>query len=157
TLAGFLAADVVVATYSRTAGETVGTYTINAFLNATTGSLTNYTITYNTAGFVIGPKAASVTPDATTKTFGSADPTFTGTLAGFLEGDGVTDRYSRGPGETVGTYPISATLGPAGVLGNYSITYNTANLTIEKYFFDVCLDSSCSGGSNANNSGIGGK
>src|SRR5439155_12682001 len=40
--------------------------------------------------------------------------------------------YSRTAGETVtgGPYTISATLSPAGVLVNYTITYNTANFTI---------------------------
>jgi hypothetical protein len=94
--------------------------------------LTNYTITYNTASFSITPKAASVTPDAKTKVYGSADPALTGTLFGFLAADGVTATYSRTAGETVlgGPYTISATLSPAGVLTNYTITYNTASFSI---------------------------
>ena len=52
---------------------------------------------------------------------------------------------------------ITAALSPAAVLGNYSITYNTANLTIEKYFFDVCNGTNCSAGSNPNTNGIGGR
>jgi hypothetical protein len=47
-----------------------------------------------------------------------------------LAADGVTAVYTRTAGETVGTYTISATLSPAGVLGNYNITYNTAAFTI---------------------------
>ena len=94
--------------------------------------LSNYAITYNTASFTIDPKAASVTPNAATKTYGAADPAFTGTLSGFLAADGVTATYSRTAGETVlgSPYTISATLSPVGVLSNYSITYNTANFTI---------------------------
>jgi hypothetical protein len=94
--------------------------------------LSNYTITYNTAAFTITPKAASVTPNAKSKEYGAADPALTGTLSGFLAGDGVTATYSRTAGETVAgsPYTISATLSPAGVLSNYSITYNTANFTI---------------------------
>ena len=44
----------------------------------------------------------------------------------------MTATYSRAAGETVagGPYTISATLSPAGVLGNYTITYNTASFTI---------------------------
>jgi hypothetical protein len=40
--------------------------------------------------------------------------------------------YSRTAGETIegSPYTISAALSPAGVLGNYNITYNTANFTI---------------------------
>ncbi len=133
TLSGFVAADGVTATYSRTAGETVAgsPYTISAVLNPA-GVLGNYTITYNTANFTINPKAASVTPNATNKTYGSADPALTGTLTGFLAGDGVTATCSRTAGETVAgsPYVISALLSPASVLGNYTITYNTANFTI---------------------------
>jgi hypothetical protein len=53
-------------------------------------------------------------------------------LTGFLAADGVTATYSRPAGETVlgGPYTISATLNPAGVLANYTITYNTANFAI---------------------------
>ena len=57
TLTGFLAADDVTATYSRTAGETVlgGPYTISAALSPAT-VLSNYDITYNTANFTISPR-----------------------------------------------------------------------------------------------------
>ena len=133
TLSGFLAGDGVTATYSRTAGETVlgSPYTISATLSPV-GVLSNYSITYNTANFTITPKPASVTPNAASKVYGSPNPALTGTLSGFLAGDSVTATYSRAPGETVAGSPylISATLSPAGVLGNYSITYNTANFTI---------------------------
>src|SRR5207247_2535440 len=100
TLSGFLAADGVTASYSRTAGETVAgsPYTISATLSPA-GVLGNYTVTYNTANFTIDKKTASVTPNAASKTYGSADPAFTGTLAGFLTADGVTASYSRTAGE----------------------------------------------------------
>src|SRR5207244_3184069 len=89
---------------------------------------------YNTAELTIDKKTASVTPDAKSKTYGDVDPALTGTLTGFLAADGVTASYSRTPGETVAgsPYVISATLSPAGVLGNYQITYNTAEFTITK-------------------------
>ena len=77
-------------------------------------------------------KAASVTPNPAGKEFGAPEPPLTGTLSGFLVGDGVTATYSRAPGETLAGNPylISATLSPAGVLGNYTIAYNTASFTI---------------------------
>src|SRR5436309_278101 len=131
-LSGFLVADGVTASYSRAAGETVGSYTISAALSPA-GVLSNYDITYNTASFDITKKAASVTPAAGQhKTYGDADPALSGSTSGFLVADGVTASYSRTAGETVGTYPISATLAPAGVLGNYDITYNTAAFAITK-------------------------
>ncbi|MBI5295993.1 MAG: right-handed parallel beta-helix repeat-containing protein [Chloroflexi bacterium] len=133
TLTGFLPADGVTATYARVAGETVlgGPYAISAVLDPA-GVLSNYAITYNTADFTITAKAASVIPDAASKVYGAADPTFSGTLSGFLPADGVTATYARAAGETVlgGPYAISAVLDPAGVLSNYAITYNTADFTI---------------------------
>src|SRR4029077_49934 len=133
TLSGFLAADGVTASYSRAAGETVlgGPYTISATLSPA-AVLSNYSITYNTAEFTITTRPASVTPNAASKEYGAIDPALTGTLSGFLAGDGVTASYSRAAGETVlgGPYTISATLSPAVVLSNYNITYNTAAFTI---------------------------
>src|SRR5206468_9916746 len=101
-LSGFLAADNVTATYSRTAGETVagGPYTISAVLSPA-AVLGNYSITYNTALFTINKAVASVTPNAASKTYGTADPALNGSLSGFLAADGVTATYSRTAGETV--------------------------------------------------------
>ena len=75
-----------------------------------------------------------MTSNAASKTYGTVDPLFTGTLSGFLSADNVTATYSRVAGETVvgSPYKISATLSPANVLGNYNITYNTANFIINK-------------------------
>src|SRR5204862_2549466 len=65
-------------------------------------------------------------------TYGAADPAFTGTLTGFLAADGVTATYNRTTGHTRLScdHTISATLSPAAVLSNYSITYNTPSFTI---------------------------
>ena len=135
-LSGFLGADNVTATYSRTSGEAVGgsPYTISATLSPA-AVLGNYTITPTDAAFTITKKSASVTPDAANKIFAAADPTFTGTLNGFLPADNVTATYTRTTGETVAgsPYAISATLSPAAVLGNYQITYNTAEFTIKAW------------------------
>ena len=124
-----MAADGVTATYSRTAGGTAGTYTIRATLSPA-AVLGNYTITYNTVSFTITQRPASVTPAAASKILGAPDPALTGTLSGFVAPDAVMATYSRTAGETVGSYTISATLSPAGVLGNYNIVYNTASFTI---------------------------
>src|SRR5439155_18304197 len=73
-------------------------------------------------------KAATWTTNAASKTYGDADPNplTTGSGSGFLAADAVTASYSRAAGETVlgGPYHITATLSPAGVLSNYTITNN---------------------------------
>ena len=56
TLTDFIPADGITATYTRVAGEVVGTYTINATLSPA-GALSNYNITYNTATFTISAAA----------------------------------------------------------------------------------------------------
>jgi hypothetical protein len=131
----FLAADGVTASYSRVAGETVAIspYHITATLSPA-GVLSNYNITNAGAEFTIDKRDASVTPNAASKIYGDTDPTLTGTLTGFVAADSVSATYSRTAGETVGgsPYTISAVLSPAGVLGNYNITYNTAHFTINK-------------------------
>src|SRR5260370_27587754 len=84
--------------------------------------------------------AASGSPDAKSKVYGSADPVLTGTTSGFLAADAVTASYSRTAGETVGSYTISATLAPAWVLSNYEITSTTAELAITKKAASVAPD-----------------
>ena len=94
----------------------------------------NYNISYVSGTVTVTQIPASVTPNANSKIYGQADPApiTTGNLAGFLAADGVTATYSRVAGENAGTYTISATLAPVAVLGNYTITYNTALFTINK-------------------------
>ena len=134
---GFLAADNVTATYSRAAGETVagGPYHITTTLSPA-GVLTNYNITNNGANFSINPKTATWTTNPNSKTYGDNDPNplTTGSGSGFLAADNVTATYSRAAGETVagGPYHITATLSPAGVLSNYTITNTGAGFSINK-------------------------
>src|SRR5205823_10341594 len=86
------------------------------------------------AAFTINPKAATWTTNAASKTYGDADPNplTTGSGSGFLAADAVTATYSRTAGETVlgGPYPITATLSPAAVLSNYTITNVGASFSI---------------------------
>ncbi len=104
------------------------TQTITALYSGATG----FAMSAGTVQQVVSPKAASVTPNASSKVYGSPDPELTGTLSGFLPADEVTASFARAPGETVegDPYVISATLSPSGVLSNYDITYNTAPFTI---------------------------
>jgi len=97
---------------------------------------TSYTISYVAGAITVNRASASVTPNAATKVYGTADPVplTTGTLVGFRPADNVTATYTRSPGQTVAgsPYTISATLSPAAVLTNYTITYNTAAFTISR-------------------------
>src|SRR5947208_8946727 len=128
----FLAADGVSATYTRAAGETVpgGPYHITATL-APAAVLSNYAVTNAGAAFTINTRPATWTTSANSKTYGDSDPNPLTTGSGtFLAADGVSATYTRAAGETVpgGPYHITATLAPAAVLSNYSVTKQTAAL-----------------------------
>ena len=110
----------------------VGTYDITTSFAGDTGLLAVPNENSTGSVLTVEQKSASVTPDANTKEYGSADPALTGTLEGFLAADNVTAVYTRASGETVlgGPYTISAELSPVEVLSNYDITYNTADFEI---------------------------
>jgi hypothetical protein len=84
TLSGFLPADNVTATYTRTTGETVAgsPYTISATLNPA-AVLPNYNIAYNTANFTITKNisATALSSSAATSVYGES-VTFTATITG---------------------------------------------------------------------------
>ncbi|MDF1521021.1 MAG: MBG domain-containing protein [Brevefilum sp.] len=157
---GFDAADVVVISIAGLTGQVYDgtgksvsvtgvalpyTYTVtyndSADLPINAGSYDVDVAVYNGAVLIgtisktmtIDPKAASVTPADTSKTYGDQDPTsFTGSLVGFVSADDVTAEYTREAGETVGSYDITAVLSPSGVLSNYTIIYNTGTFTINQ-------------------------
>lgn len=78
----------------------------------------------------ITAKTLYVTADAKSKTYADPDPTLTYTTTGLESGDEnvITGALSRNSGKNVGTYIINQNTLSAG--SNYSISYTSANLTI---------------------------
>ena len=110
---------------SRSAGENVGSYTINASALANG----NYLITANNGALAISQRAITVTADGKRKEFGNLDPalTYQVTLGNLVGSDKLTGALTRSAGESVGSYTINASaLGN----GNYLITANNGVLTI---------------------------
>ena len=122
TATGVGGLNQAVATVTYTNNTNVGT----AGASATYGGDANHNGSTGTGSFNITRRDASVTPNAAGKEWGAPDPALSGTLIGFVAGDGVTVTYTRAAGEIGGDYQISATLAPAAVLSNYNVTYNTA-------------------------------
>jgi uncharacterized protein involved in high-affinity Fe2+ transport len=110
------------------ASSAVGTYPITA--NGAVDS--NYAISYLPGTLTVTRAALSVTADSKSKAFDAADPAFTATYAGFVNGEtqAVLDgtlSFTRAPGENAGTYLIT----PSGLTSaNYAINFNTGTLTI---------------------------
>ena len=110
----------------------------------------NYTITPSAITSAnITPLVITVTANAQTKVYGSTDPALTYTYTpSLIGGDQFSGALSRQLGENVGTYTI--TQGSLSLPGNYSITYNSANLTITPKTLTVTADnkSKCQGDPN---------
>jgi hypothetical protein len=109
-----------------------------------TGSAADYAITYANGSLTITKRLATWTTNDSSKTYGNADPVplTTGSGSNFVAADGVGASYSRAAGETVagGPYHIAATLTPAAVLGNYTITNDGADFAITKAPLTVTAD-----------------
>lgn len=126
---GLVAGDSLTGTLSRAAGENAGTYAI------TQGSLTagqNYTISMVGAGLTINPAPLTVTANAITKVYGTPTPPLTYQVSGLKRGDGagavLSGALSDGGARNAGTHAISQ--GSLAANGNYTLTYQGANLTI---------------------------
>ncbi|WP_207514102.1 MBG domain-containing protein [Longitalea luteola] len=123
---GLVGTDVFTGSLVRTAGEDVGAYTID---QGTLALNSNYTITYNSNNLTITPKAITVTADGQSKIYGDADPALTYSYSPALVGtDLFTGSIVRTPGEDAGVYSIDQ--GTLALSSNYTITYNSNNLTI---------------------------
>ncbi len=99
----------------------------------TGGASANYTLGNTTAATTadITGRLIAVTADAKSKTYGDSDPAFTYTYTGTLIGtDAFTGSLDRVAGSNVGTYAINQGTLALSNAGNYSITYNSADLSI---------------------------
>ena len=125
-------------------GTDVGIYTMSLTAGDFSCSNTNYDVTFTVANGVsltITRATATVTADAQTKVYGTAEPSFTATVTGLQGNDAassITYSVTRATGENVGTYAIT----PSGAAeqGNYNVTYVPANLTITKASATVTPD-----------------
>ena len=122
------------ATYTRTAGSTVGSYTISATLSPA-AVLANYNITYNTAPFTITQGGLTITASNASRPYGVANPVFTYTAAGLVSPDTVSSinlapvcNTTASPTSTVGNYPITCT--GAVSTANYTVTYLPGTLMV---------------------------
>jgi hypothetical protein len=118
-------------------GENVGNHAITC----SGASSPNYDVTYVPGTLSITPAPAVVKADPKTTIYGAADPQFTATFSGLLNGDTPPTAPSCSvPGEHahVGTYDIVCT-GPA-TAGNYSLTYVKSTLTVTRAGVTVTAD-----------------
>src|SRR6185312_6173250 len=108
-------------TSPATAASNVGSYAING--NGLTANNGNYTFTQaagNASALTINPATLTYTANAASRTFGAANPTFSGTVTGFVNGD------TQGTAST-GTLSFTSPATAASNVGSYAI--NGSGLT----------------------------
>ncbi len=131
TMGGTLNGDVLTITYSTPATVTspVGTYAINATVSGPAAG--NYQVTVTPGTLTVTAAPLTVVVGNASRAYGAANPTFTSTVSGALNGDTFTNSYSTPAMVTspVGNYPINDTVGgPAA--SNYNIAVVPGTLTI---------------------------
>ncbi|MBB5319111.1 MBG domain-containing protein [Tunturibacter empetritectus] len=134
TVSGALNGDTFTNSYSTTAtvASPVGSYPINDTVGGPASS--NYTIqvTPGTLAITQASVTVNVAANNATRSYGAADPTFTSTVTGALNGDTFIITYATTdtPTSAVGTYIVVPTVsGPA--TSNYStVTTTNGTLTI---------------------------
>ncbi|MEI6568437.1 MAG: MBG domain-containing protein, partial [Verrucomicrobiota bacterium] len=108
----------------------VGTYEITM----TGGSAANYEITRTSGTLAINRAAITVVADNKIRTYGTANPSLTGTLSGVLNGDNITAFYGTTAtiSSPAGTYAIvPGLLDLTSKLGNYTTTLTNGVLTVK--------------------------
>ncbi|MBS7778532.1 MBG domain-containing protein [Acidovorax sp. CCYZU-2555] len=130
-----VAGDSLNAALTRSPGENVGSYTIDA--NALANG--NYLITAVNGALTIGQRPITVMANGQTKVYGNADPTLTYAVTGgsLVAGDSLNGVLTRDPGESVGSYTIHAN---ALANGNYLITATDGALSIRQRPITVTAD-----------------
>ena len=128
TISGLVNGDVITATYSSAATNNVGSYPITAVLSGS--ALSNYVPTISNGTLTVTPAPLTVTVASATHVYGAANPVFTGTISGLVNGDVVTATYSSvAATSNVGSYAITAVLNGS-ALSNYAPTISNGTLTI---------------------------
>ena len=130
TITGALNGDTFTITYSTTATATspIGAYPIVPTVSG--AAISNYTVTITNGVLTVAPATLTVTANNASRSYGVANPIFTGTTTGLLNGDTVTTTFTSSAvaNSPVGTYPIVPTV--SGATSNYNIVTVNGTLTI---------------------------
>ena len=121
-------------TTTATTGSGVGSYPITAAQGSLAAS--NYTFTYSPSSLTVNPATLTVTAQNATRGYGVANPVFTDTITGFVNGDtssvvsgSASLTTTAGLTSPAGTYPITAAQGSLAA-SNYNFTYVNGHATV---------------------------
>ena len=115
----------------------VGVQTLSVTITPTDGA--DYSSATVTVSLTVNKAPLTVTPTSASKVYGTANPTFTGSITGLVAGDSITATYASAATTSTaasactlsGVNAISATLAdPGSKLGNYTLTQNLGTFTV---------------------------
>ena len=134
-IGGVVEGDNITATYgtSATAASPVGAYAIAPSLVDPDGRLANYSVSSTNGTLTISQAALIVATANASRGYGGANPTFSGTVGGVLNGDNITASFATTAtaASPTGSYPITPTLlDPNGRLANYSVSSTNGTLIV---------------------------
>jgi hypothetical protein len=131
TTTGALNGDTFTVIYSTaaTTSSPVGSYPIVPTVSG--AALGNYTATTTNGVLTVAPATLTVTANNASRSYGAANPVFTGTTTGLLNGDTVATTFTSSavPNSPVGTYPIVPAVSGAAT-SNYKVVTVNGTLTI---------------------------
>ena len=137
TMTGFVGSDtqatattgVPSLTTSPATPVNVGTYAITAA--AGTLASANYSFVYVNGSVTITKATLTVTANSASRPYNTANPAFTGTITGAVNGDIFTESFSTTAITTspVGSYPITPTAAGTN-LGNYTVVTTPGTLSV---------------------------
>jgi len=138
TAGNLVGTDTLSGALTRTVGENVDSYSIDASALANG----NYLITANNGELTISQRPITITADAKSKQQGQSDPALTfqteeqNSDRGLVAGDSIVGSLSREAGEGTASYAIEQGTVTTAVNPNYDINYVGANLTIAAVIVD---------------------
>ncbi len=110
---------------------TVGTKTLSVIFNPSNS--TDYNGASTNVNLTVSTTPLTVTASNASRPYGTANPSFTGTISGVVNGDNITATFScsAASNSPVGNYTITSTLNdPNDRQTNYAVTLNNGALTI---------------------------
>ncbi len=129
-ITGALNGDTFNVTYATSATITspIGTYAIVPTVSGL--ALANYNLTTANGTLTVLPASLTVRANNASRAYGAANPTFTGTITGLVNGDTATVAYltTASINSPVGSYPIVPSV--SGASSNYAVSVVNGTLTV---------------------------
>ena len=137
TIGGIRNGDDVRATYASAGSapaSAVGSYPITATLDGAATTLANYTATANVGTLRVDPASLTITANDASRPVGAANPAFTATFSGFVNGEteaALGGTLAFGTAATAASPAGDYAITPAGVSStNYSIQFVAGTLRV---------------------------